>query len=304
MDLNKIKNMLIKAEKLSEIYESKLNLGFSGGKDSVVLKYFADYYGIKYEGNFNNTQIETFPMVRFIKENYKDINIVSPNKENSFFALMKKKGVPSIFRRWCCDALKHSNPKLNHYTVNVMGVRGEESRARMERGAVSVFGNSKRAKAKLIKLQKEIHTENFTIDCIKGKDKINIYPLFDLKENEIFDIIKSEKLIIPDVYYNGENRIGCAFCPFAPIKENYNTIKKQKNLTKAWIKTLRTVIKQQQQRRLYEQYKIDEIDLFYLYINHCLMSNESIKSGMSYLRNKNIFGETGYEAFKKYIYNE
>jgi len=48
IDANKIKSMLKKSEKLAEIYECKLNLGFSGGKDSVVLKYFADYYGIDY----------------------------------------------------------------------------------------------------------------------------------------------------------------------------------------------------------------------------------------------------------------
>ncbi|MDR1459717.1 MAG: hypothetical protein LBI60_05840, partial [Bacteroidales bacterium] len=146
--------MLKKAERLSEIYECKLNLGFSGGKDSVVLKYFADLYGIDYTANFNNTQIEQYKgMIRFIKTNYPDVNIVHPDKKNSFFELMKKKGLPSLFRRWCCESLKHSNPKLSEYRVNVMGVRGEESRNRMERGAISVFGNSKKAKKKLEKLR-------------------------------------------------------------------------------------------------------------------------------------------------------
>ena len=46
IDTNKIKSMLKKSERLAELYECKLNLGFSGGKDSVVLKYFADYYSI------------------------------------------------------------------------------------------------------------------------------------------------------------------------------------------------------------------------------------------------------------------
>ena len=60
IDTNKIKSTLKKTEQLAERYECKLNLGFSGGKDSVVLKYFADYYGIDYVAHFNNTQIEQY----------------------------------------------------------------------------------------------------------------------------------------------------------------------------------------------------------------------------------------------------
>ena len=123
IDLKKIENTLKKSEKLAEIYECKLNLGFSGGKDSVVLKYFADLYGINYEANFNNTQIESYAgMLPFIKKEYPDVRIISPAKEYSFFELMRKKGLPSLFRRWCCEDLKHSNPKLSEYKVNIMGV--------------------------------------------------------------------------------------------------------------------------------------------------------------------------------------
>ena len=147
--------MLRKSQALAEIYETPLNLGFSGGKDSVVLKYFADYYGIDYVAHFNNTQIEKYKgMIRFIKTNYPDVCIVHPDKEYSFFELMKKSGLPSIFRRWCCEELKHSNRKLKKYSVNVMGIRGEESAARLERGEISVFGKSKRAQKKLEALRK------------------------------------------------------------------------------------------------------------------------------------------------------
>ena len=70
IDTNKIKSMLQKSEKLAENYGCKLNLGFSGGKDSIVLKYFADYYNINYVANFSNTQIEQHAgMLSFIKTN-------------------------------------------------------------------------------------------------------------------------------------------------------------------------------------------------------------------------------------------
>jgi tRNA(Ile)-lysidine synthase TilS/MesJ len=70
IDTGKIKSTLKKSERLAEIYGCKLSLGFSGGKDSVVLKYFADLYGIDYVAHFNNTQIEQYKgMVLFIKAN-------------------------------------------------------------------------------------------------------------------------------------------------------------------------------------------------------------------------------------------
>jgi phosphoadenosine phosphosulfate reductase len=238
IDINKIKTTLKKSEKLAEIYGCKLNLGFSGGKDSVVLKYFADLYGIDYVAHFNNTQIEQYKgMIRFIKTNYPDVGIVHPDKKNSFFELLKKRGIPSLFRRWCCEYLKHSNPKLAEYRVNIMGVRGEESRKRMERGAISVFGKSQRAENTLEKLKATFANTDSQIQCEGGKDKVNIYPIFDLTEREIWDIIKTEKLIVPDAYENNR-RLGCAFCPFVSLHENYKTIQSNPNIAKMWLKVL------------------------------------------------------------------
>jgi phosphoadenosine phosphosulfate reductase len=290
IDTEKIKRTLKKSEKLAEIYGCRLNLGFSGGKDSVVLRYFAEYYGIDYIAHFNNTQIEQYKgMIRFIKENYPDVHIVHPDKENSFFELMKKRGLPSLFRRWCCESLKHSNPKLKEYRVNIMGVRGEESANRMKRGAISVFGKSKRAQKTLEKLQTTFAQTDSQIQCEGGKDKVNIYPIFDLTEREIFHIIKTEKLIIPDAY-SSNRRLGCAFCPFASFHENLETIKNNPNLTKMWIKTLsdRDCLK-------IKQYWVGEkttvTGLFYLYITKSLMTSKSLRRGLIYLNEKDLHGK-------------
>jgi len=299
IDTNKIKSMLKKSEKLAEIYECKLNLGFSGGKDSVVLKYFADYYGIDYVPNFNNTQIEQYKgMISFIKTNYSDVHIIHPNKENSFFELMKHKGLPSLFRRWCCESLKHSNPKLKDYRVNIMGVRGEESINRLKRGEISVFGKSKRAEKTLEKLKSTFANTESQIQCEGGRDKINIYPIFDLTEKDIFTIIKTENLIIPEAYKNC-SRIGCAFCPFTSFHENLNTIKTSPSLVKMWLKTLGGDFIERMGKNIFK--KTDEIGVFYLHISQSLLTSKDIYLGLQYLNNKDIFGETGYEKFKKFI---
>jgi phosphoadenosine phosphosulfate reductase len=301
MDTNKIKSMLKKAEKLAEIYGCKLNLGFSGGKDSVVLKYFADYYGIDYVAHFNNTQIEKYSgMIQFIKSNYPDVKIVHPDKSHSFFELMKKSGLPSMFRRWCCEYLKHSNPKLDEYRVNTMGVRGEESHSRMERGEISVFGRTKTASEKLEALKKTIASTDSVVSCEGGKDKVSIYPIFDLSENEVFDIIRTEKLVIPDVYYSQCSRLGCAFCPFTSLTENYRLIKEHPNLTKAWLRVLSDE-KFQKKRQRNIVGKTDGEGLFYLYISQSLLTKNLFKKGLEYLNGKDVFGKTGLQYFKDYL---
>jgi phosphoadenosine phosphosulfate reductase len=300
IDTVKIKSTLKKSERLAEIYGCRLNLGFSGGKDSVVLKYFADYYGIDCIAHFNNTQIEQYKgMAGFIKTNYPDVCIVHPDKENNFFELMKKHGLPSIFRRWCCEHLKHSNPKLKKYRVNIMGVRGEESRKRTERGAISVFGESKRAKKTLEKLKLSFASQDCQISCEGGKDRVNIYPVFDLTELDVWNIIKTENLAVPDAY-SEHKRLGCAFCPFASFGENIETIKNSPNLTRMWIKTFASPgFIEKYQKNIFG--KVNEISLFYLYISNSLLDKNTVKKRLMYLNEKDMYGETGLQRFEMYL---
>jgi phosphoadenosine phosphosulfate reductase len=300
INTEKIKTTLRKAEKLADIYGCKLNLGFSGGKDSVALKYFADYYGIEYVANFNNTQIEQYrEMIGFIKKNYPDVNIIHPDKENSFFELMKRKGIPSLFRRWCCNSLKHSNPKLSEYRVNLIGVRGEESAARMRRGAISVFGRSDRAKKTQEKLRATFASAGSEVRCEGGKDKVNIYPVFDLKERNVWDIIRTERLVIPDVYYSGVKRLGCAFCPFASYKQNLETIKYRPQIARAWLKVLSDEEFQSRQKNVVG--RTNGAGLFYLYIKGSFLTNESFYKGLRYLSQKDLNGKTGLQVFEEYL---
>jgi phosphoadenosine phosphosulfate reductase len=300
IDTAKIKTTLKKTEHLAEIYGCRLNLGFSGGKDSVVLKYFADYYGIDYIAHFNNTQIEQYKgMNGFIKTNYPDVCIVHPDKENSFFELMKRKAMPSIFHRWCCEYLKHSNPKLKEYRVNIMGVRGEESRKRMERGAISVFGESKRAKKTLEKLKLSFASQDSQISCEGGKDKVSIHPIFDLTEQDVWEVIKTENLAVPDAYFS-HKRLGCAFCPFSSFPNNMETVKDRPEIARMWIKTLsESSFIHKHERNLY--LKVDGVGLFYLYIHNFMLRRVWIEKGLKYLNEKDMYGETGLQKFEKYL---
>lgn len=82
------------------------NLGFSGGKDSVVLLDIAKRSGVKFEAVYSNTTIDPPGTIPFIRENYPEVKIVNPRE--SFLQLVARKGLPSRQRRFCCEILKEN----------------------------------------------------------------------------------------------------------------------------------------------------------------------------------------------------
>jgi 3'-phosphoadenosine 5'-phosphosulfate sulfotransferase (PAPS reductase)/FAD synthetase len=180
-----------------------------------------------------------------------------------------------------------------------MGIRGEESESRMERGAITVFGKSKRAMKMLEKLRETFSSTDSQVSCEGGQDRVNIYPIFDLTEKEIWKIIRAEKLAIPDAYGDCK-RLGCAFCPFVSFRENCRTIKNMPNLTKAWLKVLSdTEFQEKRQKGLFG--KTNGAGLFYLYIKKSLYSDKDIEKGLDYLRQKDLYGKTGLQKFEDFL---
>ena len=47
--------------------------------------------------------------------------------------------------------------------------------------------------------------------------------------------------------------------------------------------------------------RVDEIGLFYLHISGSLTTRKEMNTGIEYLNSKDMFRETGYERFKKYL---
>ena len=53
-------------------------LAFSGGKDSIVIKKLADMAGVKYDAHYSNTTIDPPELIRFMRQNYKDVDWIQP----------------------------------------------------------------------------------------------------------------------------------------------------------------------------------------------------------------------------------
>ena len=162
-------------------------LGFSGGKDSTVLKHLADLSGVKYQAYYSATGIDPPEVVKFIREYHADVIFKRPlwKGHRSFFGMIQVKGYPTKFTRWCCDKLKKDPTKDVPLKDKLMGIRAEESSKRAARGKVDKYGRN------------------------------TIYkPIFSWLEWEIWDFIERYDLPYCNLYDEGFSRIGCVICPF------------------------------------------------------------------------------------------
>jgi len=75
-------------------------LGFSGGKDSVVLYDLTVKSGVKFQGYYSATGIDPPEVVKLIRKEYPSVKFVRP--EHSFWWWIRYKGIaPTKFKRWC-----------------------------------------------------------------------------------------------------------------------------------------------------------------------------------------------------------
>lgn len=160
-------------------------VGQSGGKDSCVIENLVKESGVKYQSYYERTGIDPPQVVKHIKKNYPSTIFLKPKA--SFYKLIETKGYPTKFRKWCCEAIKHSladHIPLNH---RIFGIRSEESSARAKYG----FINS----------------------GVRKKEHVAYLPIFQWREWEVWEYIDSKKLPYCSLYDEGFSRLGCVVCP-------------------------------------------------------------------------------------------
>jgi phosphoadenosine phosphosulfate reductase len=162
-------------------------VGFSGGKDSIVLLDLVKRSGIKYRAFYNFTTIDPPELTRFMRKHYPEVTWLMP--EMNFWDLCRKKNMmPTRKARFCCDSLKH-NAKATRalgYEKSLIGVRAEESPGRLKRGAINSL----------------------------TKKRTNYMPIFEWSAEDIWEYIHDRGLPYPSLYDEGFHRLGCVVCPF------------------------------------------------------------------------------------------
>ena len=191
--------------------DGDLELSYSGGKDSDVILELAKMAGIPYRAIYKNTTIDPIGTIAHAKE--AGAEIIRPEK--TFFQLIREKGLPNRFRRFCCESLKE-------YAIcprSIQGIRRAES--------------VKRAKN---------YKEPEICRTYPGKKKVRVYlPILEWTDQDVEEFIKERNIKCHPLYYkDGQfdvtQRLGCMGCPLASRKKRIQVFKDNPRWLKAWIR--------------------------------------------------------------------
>lgn len=206
-------DLIKKSEKLAIALspDDGIIVAFSGGKDSMVVLDLVKRARVKYRAEYYVTTIDPPESVRFIRDNYHEVNFIHPKK--TFLKMVEEKGLPTMLRRYCCERLKEGQASQH---VVITGVRAEESKKRSRYEEVSIHSNRKEhADKHRVTIEGMINAQH---KCVKGKDKVMVYPILKWTEEDVLNYIEKRGLK-KNPCYEYTKRVGCMFCPFAGRKE-------------------------------------------------------------------------------------
>jgi phosphoadenosine phosphosulfate reductase len=250
--------LLRKAEKLALLYDKENGFwtGFSGGKDSQAVYHMAQLAGVKHKGFFSPTSVDPPELIRFIREQYPEVEFTKITK-SIYQEFIKRKCLPSMKIRWCCAEFKE---KGGENKVVLVGVRHEESLKRSKRKEVEVSSHkfsgdiesfNEWSKKRRARKSKDKNFDQFSehkeqmVTCINGHDKIVVSPIIDWTEHDVWEFL-NKVVEVPHckLYDEGYHRIGCICCPMANMKNTIRDIKRYPHVKENWIKAIMEVRRQ------------------------------------------------------------
>lgn len=167
-----------------------LFMGYSGGKDSEVLLHLMHKARIDFTPYFNQTTVD-FPYTLSWVQRKGNVMIMRPQRD--FFALMRSRGLPNTFQRWCCERLKERFVAKNVF----FGIRADESPRRRRQ-----------------------NPEPEKCVTVMGYRKARIYmPILFWSIADLAEYIKEEQIQCHPFYYDSQGqfcphrRLGCMCCP-------------------------------------------------------------------------------------------
>ena len=200
-------------KRIKEMYDAytgicdAVYIGFSGGKDSVVLLDLCHkVLPLDVPVVFSDTDME-LPSTYFvwdeIQRRYEGRPFLKVSAKTSALENWRLFGPPSQALRWCCSvhkstpailALKGRLGKRSIKTLAFVGVRGEESQRRSEYDDIG--------------------------DGLKSKSQVNAMPILAWSAHELWLYIFEHNLILNEAYRKGLPRVGCLLCPMSTDRQN------------------------------------------------------------------------------------
>ena len=227
-------DLLRKSEKMAIRldHENGFYLAFSGGKDSQALYHIALMAGVKFKAHMNLTSIDPPEVIRFVKKQYPDVELIKP-KMSIYDMALKKHIMPTRTLRWCCAEFKEMSGAGK---VTLIGIRKEESARRSKREEVSTNIKGKRTEETFDQWSE--HQEKM-VTCVGGKDKILVSPIIHWAERDVWEFL-NDVVKVPhcELYDEGYTRIGCILCPMSNRKSKLRDIERFPHAKRRWIQTI------------------------------------------------------------------
>lgn len=208
---------------------------FSGGKDSQCLYHLVKMSGVKHKTHMNLTSVDPPEVIRFVKTQYPDVELMKPKM--SIYDMAKKKHIlPTMRLRWCCAEFKESRGAGK---VTLIGIRREESARRAKRGEISTEIKGNRSESNFDQWSE--HEEQM-VACVGGRDKILVSPIIHWTERDVWEFLNMNGIPHCELYDEGYTRIGCICCPMSKYKTRLYDIKRYPHVKRNWIKTIQWLI--------------------------------------------------------------
>lgn len=260
--------LLQKAEKIALNYDAEQGyyLAFSGGKDSQALFHMTQLAGVKFRGHMNLTSVDPPEVIRFVKKNYPEVELIKPGK-SIFQIAVEKQILPTMRVRWCCKEYKET---AGAGKVTLIGIRKAESARRAKRNEVEInnrkfSGNldgldeyrqelkAKRARRKSKEQGVNITNadEEQTLGCIHGKESLLISPIIYWTEKDVWEFL-NDVVKVPhcSLYDEGWSRIGCIGCPMSSHKQKMLENARYPHVKRGWIKAIKAIRNGGSQKRI------------------------------------------------------
>lgn len=251
--------LLRKAERLALAYDDVYGyyLAFSGGKDSQCLYHVAKLAGVRFKAHMNLTSIDPPEVIRFVKTEYPDVELVKP-KKSIFQAAVDNQILPTMRVRWCCAEYKET---AGAGKVTLIGIRRAESARRAKRNEVEI--DSRKFSGDLEGLEEYRKTRNRekrgrkpkgnrevtivnadgerVLGCIRGKESLLISPIIDWTDEEVWEFLDALGVSHCSLYDEGWHRIGCIGCPMSSHKQKMIENARYPHVKRNWIKAIKAI---------------------------------------------------------------